>query len=799
MRLSVASLPFTNAPVQGLSSERNNGVVGIRVTRLSALVLTAIALTTSVIQASPERAKLEVPVGKVVQLPAPGYVRYAVTDGGTEVINISKVGDSLLSVRGLRPGTTAMVLFFREGVQIEYDVVVKGSKSEIPTPTGATGLLTGGTQQSANGAADAPMGYSSPGAPAAGGKDDRGASIQRAIGLSTVNVRVEGDTVTLDGTVTSDLERARAERIASSYSTTPVRNRLRVATLEPQPLEVDLFSPGRSPGRFTVGSSPNIQLELGLSRRISVENDLLKVLVSDETVVEPVVVSAREVVIIGRKSGRASLFVWEARSKNDVIGSATEYLVEVVSLEPPTVSAGGGPTLTGPPTGGTPQRQDPLLVQQQIEDALVDYPTVQVRVVESQSGGLAAILRGEVDTPEQAAHISQVVTLFVPQVISGIKATQTEPEIAQLSEEDLSRTKVARKVFKNDSLEVLSFGEGKIVLRGTVASREEGAVVERFARALTDEPQNVLNFLKVDNGKPERQIVQQVISEVKVVEISKTAKRNLGINWGETTSSTGATTGTTGAGVSVVTIEDGQLSFLDEVGGGGFSRVNPIGGILKALITEGKARVLSNPNITTIEGIPASIVVGGTIPIPAVSTSGGGAGTSTASVQFRQFGIILTVLPEATTNGQIVMQLRVEVSSPDFSNAVNISGSVIPGFKLRQANSSLMVDDGDTLVIGGLLSEEVSKNVNKVPLLSSIPILGELFKSKEYQRGETELVIFLRPRIKNIETDLEGLDMSREYQGKEPLETPDDIGGATSNISGGGGGTGDTGGTGGGR
>jgi len=466
--------------------------------------------------------------------------------------------------------------------------------------------------------------------------------------------------------------------------------------------------------------------------------------------------------------------------------------VEVVAAEPSAVpaQAGAAPGATG---AGQPPRVDPLLVQQQIEDALADYPNVRVRVVESQSGALAAILRGEVDTPEQATHISQVVTLFVPQVISSIKAKQADAESLKLSEEDLNRTRVARRVFKNESLELLTFGDNKTILRGTVASQEEKAVVERFAQALTDKPQNVLSFLQVKNDgeRKESQLVQQIVSDVKVVEINKTATKSLGIDWGEVKSTTGATTGTTGTtgttagagGISIITIESGQTTFLEDLGGtGGFSRANPLAGILKALIEEGKARVLSNPNITTIEGIPANIVVGGTIPIPAISIAAGGAGTTTASVQFRQFGIILTVLPEATTNRQIVMQTRVEVSSPDFSTAVNIAGSLIPGFKLRQANSTLMVNDGDTIVIGGLLSEDVRKNVQKVPILSRIPVLGELFQSKEYQRGETELVIFLRPHIKDIPTDLEGLDMSRTYQAKEPLKSPQDIGTATTDI-----------------
>jgi pilus assembly protein CpaC len=106
-----------------------------------------------------------------------------------------------------------------------------------------------------------------------------------------------------------------------------------------------------------------------------------------------------------------------------------------------------------------------------------------------------------------------------------------------------------------------------------------------------------------------------------------------------------------------------------------------------------------------------------------------------------------------------------------------------------------MVDDGDTLVIGGLIAEDVRKNVTKVPILSSIPVLGDLFRSKDYQRGETELVIFLTPRVKEMASGAEGRLKTNRFKGNERLKTPeisDTFGGTTGGggAGGGGGGTG---------
>lgn len=171
------------------------------------------------------------------------------------------------------------------------------------------------------------------------------------------------------------------------------------------------------------------------------------------------------------------------------------------------------------------------------------------------------------------------------------------------------------------------------------------------------------------------------------------------------------------------------------------------------LATEGKANTLARPKLVVLSGKEAEINVGGEIPILTIAEG-------EPKVEYKEYGIILSILPETTENGSIKTQLRVEVSEVDWTNAITatsgISGDTvatyeIPAFTKRTATTELFLKEGEVLFIAGLIKNNESKNISKLPGLGDVPILGTLFRSTRFQEGQTELVITLTPKIVNSE------------------------------------------------
>jgi pilus assembly protein CpaC len=154
---------------------------------------------------------------------------------------------------------------------------------------------------------------------------------------------------------------------------------------------------------------------------------------------------------------------------------------------------------------------------------------------------------------------------------------------------------------------------------------------------------------------------------------------------------------------------------------------------LQALEQRNVARTLSAPSAVVLSGQEARFNVGGEIPIP-VATVAPGVGTTTA-VEFRPFGLVMSVLPTVEPNGKIRLTVSAEVSELDPGIAVNIGGAIIFGTRTRKASTQVELASQETLVMSGLVQRLTQTIINRVPLLSKIPILGELFTSRRFQQG----------------------------------------------------------------
>lgn len=204
-----------------------------------------------------------------------------------------------------------------------------------------------------------------------------------------------------------------------------------------------------------------------------------------------------------------------------------------------------------------------------------------------------------------------------------------------------------------------------------------------------------------------------ILIKAKLIEVRKAALRDIGVDWADV------------AAGPVFSTDDGveMTSSLDSV--------------LHLLMSSGDARLLAEPTLTCISGGQADFVVGGEVPIPVQNQDGA------LNVVFKQFGILLNVEPLASDAGLIRTKVGVEVSSVDKANSV----LGIPGFATRKTNTEMNVQSGEPMVVAGLFSADDAKNVTKVPGLGALPVIGELFKSRQFRRGETELVVLVTPEI----------------------------------------------------
>ena len=174
-----------------------------------------------------------------------------------------------------------------------------------------------------------------------------------------------------------------------------------------------------------------------------------------------------------------------------------------------------------------------------------------------------------------------------------------------------------------------------------------------------------------------------------------------------------------------------------------FSQINAQ---INALVEQGKARIISRPNITTMSGKTASILVGGEIPVPHKDSD-------TVTVDYKPYGIQLNLVkPQVDSDGNITADLQATVSRLDWSNAVTVNGFNMPGLTTRRADTMVNIPTGMTMAIGGLLNSEDGKKVSKVPVLGDIPILGELFKYHNNTKNKSEIMILITPRVVNENT-----------------------------------------------
>ncbi len=256
---------------------------------------------------------------------------------------------------------------------------------------------------------------------------------------------------------------------------------------------------------------------------------------------------------------------------------------------------------------------------------------------------------------------------------------------------------------------------------------------------------------------------KQVSLEAKVVALDKSAAKELGVEWTwsplpmypkrketyrtrrQTVTDPDGSSHTEYVDVPTVEVERNSLKEAAEGiiqfgrGPEGFPFEFYYGAKINAMIMDGKAKMLSRPNITTIQGHEAIINIGGEVPVPTVSTTNS---TTTTSIEYRQAGIILRYTPRVNADGFITAKVHTEVSSPLYVDALKAYR-----FQKRSADTTVRLKDGETMVIGGLIGSEESRSLSKVPFLGDLPILGAFFRNVKTSKTDSELMIFLTAHV----------------------------------------------------
>ncbi len=372
-----------------------------------------------------------------------------------------------------------------------------------------------------------------------------------------------------------------------------------------------------------------------------------------------------------------------------------------------------------------------------VADAIIISPT-QIMINGKSPGGVSLVLWNDADQ-------SQPLELLVDLDILGL-------------------SQKIHEVFPREDVKVEAIKD-VVVVSGHISSK---LVADRILAIISAAVTKVVNMMEV----PVPPAAGEILLEVKFAEVNRTALTQLGANFfsenpklvgatstgqygppslstlptsssSTTGTSTTSTTGSSSTGANAVT-PDFTLSSLLNIFL--FRPDVNVGLTIQALQQESLLQMLAEPNLLTETGKEASFLAGGEFPFPVVQ--GGASGSvPTVTIQFREYGVKLTFTPTLTEGNRIHLHVRPEVSSLDYTNAVTLSGFFIPALSTRRVDAEMELADGQSFGIAGLVDNSVSEIINKMPVLGDLPVLGQLFRSKSFQKSKDELVVVVTPHI----------------------------------------------------
>ena len=325
-------------------------------------------------------------------------------------------------------------------------------------------------------------------------------------------------------------------------------------------------------------------------------------------------------------------------------------------------------------------------------------------------------------------------------------------------EYDLSRLRQSLKQLIPGVPISLSTVEDKLVLSGNVSSAAEAQKAQAMAAAFVDKATDVVNQLAVVTPN-------QVNLRVRIAEVNRSVLKQLGVNWSRFGSHFNFATAnpTAGAGspdiigtavTNSVKAAIGHCALAPPGVAGGACLAGGLIGTLDALAQEGLVTTLAEPNMTAMNGQTASFLVGGQFPVPTSVSTGTGGSAPVIGITFKDFGVKLDFTPTILDANHLNLKLAPEVSALSTNGAISLPLTdtavvTIPALTVTRAETTLELASGQSFALAGLLRHNTTQDISKVPGLGDIPILGQLFRSDQFNRGETELVIIVTPYLVN--------------------------------------------------
>ncbi|HEV2741127.1 MAG TPA: pilus assembly protein N-terminal domain-containing protein [Candidatus Elarobacter sp.] len=431
---------------------------------------------------------------------------------------------------------------------------------------------------------------------------------------------------------------------------------------------------------------------------------LTRVAVGDGKIAGVLAVGNSEIVINGRSAGRTTLLVWTNGARRTFDVTVTE--------------------------------QSLASLRAMLQGAIPD------RDVRVDAYDHSLVLNGTVDNGESLVHLGEVVSHFEPVAAAGkytvVNAVTVARPLGPLQNELAAAAATAGVRVDRDV-------KGNLIVSGQVEDRTTAEHVLRRVRALAG-PYLASDGKVVD--RIETATISQVDIKVYVLEVDETGLKQLGFNLQSATFHPDGTytlggpqfpvveSPFTGINKSAGPIVDGRGFTL-----GAFFRSITLAPTLNLVMQSGHARLLSSPDLVTMPGREANFLVGGQIPIPVA------AGPQQIAIMYKDFGVKLVVTPTILGEGNVETVIAPEVSDLDFQDGVNINGFTVPALKTSRLSTDVVTKAGESIVMGGLLRRQEQRNIDKIPLLGDLPILGKLFRSTRYLTSQTDVVFVMTPQI----------------------------------------------------
>jgi len=422
------------------------------------------------------------------------------------------------------------------------------------------------------------------------------------------------------------------------------------------------------------------------------------------------------------------------------VKTAGEVYVELTSHPSERVVAGLFPVSPGPALALAPPAHPAAPV---LPEAL-PAPGEAIALVEGHARLLSTpgLLRVAVSNPK----VADVVTVSDRElVLNGISPGETtlilwlrdQAPVSYLVK--VATSKPDERDVLVDALRALStegvrfaFAGKALVVSGFVDTQVEKERILMAVKGAAKDRWEVVDLLEV------RSPIQVQIG-VRVAEVNLQALKDAGVEWGmfwppQQQQQTTITTTTTPQGPPPTF----PWLFLFGTEGGIFPiQSGEIFFRLALLAQQGKANILATPNLVTVAGKEAKLVVGGQVPVP----------TGQGSVEFKPFGVVLNATPEVDSRGRITLKLEISNSELDFTRTVQVAGSTLPTIIDRRVTTQVSLLPGETLGIGGLISHITQEQLSKIPVLGDLPIIGALFRSRSFQERKTEVLFFVTPEV----------------------------------------------------